>query len=316
MKLTNLVDKAVLLVIVSVIFYVSIFFYADMEKVIGGIGNIQWNYYPLIFLIVGLYTIIEGLRYHIFLKKVGVKTNIKDSLVISLAGHGLMITPGGAGSLIKSYLIKKKFGNSIASTGPIILVERWLELLSIVALVLITFVWHSMIEAQIISILGVAVSILYLLTLRDAKIFSIISHIFSKIKYTKKFLTVIEESKTSLIPLLNLKTLSSTFGLTFLTKVLNLFVIFFIFNSVGVDIGVVLSGQIYYTSILLGALTLIPGGIIVADASMLGLILKNNIDFASATLVVVLSRFVTIWLGSLVGLVTLKISMFSKNHLT
>lgn len=308
----NLVDKVVLLVVISIIFYVAIFFYADIDKVFKNMTQIKWDYYPIIFLIVGSNYITSGIRYHILLRNVGVNTTLKDSFVISLAGHALLVTPGGAGTLIKSYLVKKKFGNSISSTGPIILVERWLELSSITALLLITLLWSSMIEAQIISILGTIVTILYILALRNAKIFSFISIIFSKIKYTKKFLMNIEESKASLTLLLNLKTLTSTFGLTFITKVLNLFVIFFIFESIGLDLSLILSGQIYYTSLLSGVLTLIPGGIVVTDASMLGLILKNNVNLASASLVVILSRFITMWLGSIVGLFVLKISILTN----
>lgn len=308
----NAFDKVILLILAFVIFYVALFFYADVEKILNNLSNIKWNYYPIIFLIVFSYSLISGFRYHILLKKIGVKTTIKDSIIISIAGQSLLITPGGVGSLIKSYLIKKKFGNSIASTSSTIFVERWLELVSITSLVLVMLIWVNMIESQIVFFLGIIIIVFSFLVIRNTKIFSIISLIFSKIKFAKKFLLAIDESKKSFSPLLNIKTLSSTFGLTLITKILNLFVVFFIFSSVGLNFSIFLSGQIYYTSVLAGTLTLIPGGIVVTDASMLGLILKNNVDIATASLVIILTRFITMWLGTLIGVVVLKTSVLSK----
>jgi len=61
-----------------------------------------------------------------------------------------------------------------------------------------------------------------------------------------------------------------------------------------------------------GSISFIPGGIIVTESSMLGLLLENGIQVSIATLIVILSRLVTIWLFTIVGTVALKFEMARK----
>ena len=90
------------------------------------------------------------------------------------------------------------------------------------------------------------------------------------------------------------------------------FAVYFIFLSFNVDLGILLSGQIYYTSLVLGSLSFLPSGIIITESTMIAILLNHGIDFSLATLLVIFTRLVTTWLGTLLGIITLKIIQSSK----
>ena len=91
-----------------------------------------------------------------------------------------------------------------------------------------------------------------------------------------------------------------------------------IFESVGITTNLLHSGMVYFSSMLAGTLLLLPGGIVVTDSSMVGLLLRYNIDFSSASIAVIITRFITLWFTVIIGLISLKLVLayskfFSKN---
>ena len=73
-----------------------------------------------------------------------------------------------------------------------------------------------------------------------------------------------------------------------------------------------MTSQIFFTSQLVGFLSFIPGGIIVTESSLLGLLLNQGVEFAQASIMVIMIRFWSIWIITIVGVVFLK-TVLGKN---
>ena len=101
-------------------------------------------------------------------------------------------------------------------------------------------------------------------------------------------------------------------GWSFIAKLSYFFAIYFIFISLDVDLGFLLSGQIYHTSLVLGSLSFLPSGIIITESTMIAILLNHGIDFSLATLLVIFTRLVTTWTSTLLGIITLRIIQNSK----
>lgn len=65
------------------------------------------------------------------LKDLCVSLSIKNSILLYFVGSSMTLTPGGAGSIIKSYFLKKKYGIKISNTFSLIILERFHDLLAI-----------------------------------------------------------------------------------------------------------------------------------------------------------------------------------------
>lgn len=312
MILEKKTSKIILFLIIVVIFYASILLISDLQKVALEITKINLSYYGIIFPLVILTLLIAALRYHIILRKLNINLSFKYSLLIHTAGSSLSITPGGFGSLIKSQILKEKWNISLSSTFPTIIYERLLDTLSMVTFIGILLFWNDLEESKIVFVIGIiAIIFLFLLFKKNFGMNSL-KKIGHRIRFLQKFTSNIDESKETVNMLITPKIFSETLSLSLIIKLITVFIIFLIFKSLDINFDLFLSGQIYYTALLSGALTLIPGGIVVTESSMLGLILKNGVDFSLASLLVLTIRFVMMWFIMIIGFFALKI-VFTKN---
>ena len=84
---------------------------------------------------------------------------------------------------------------------------------------------------------------------------------------------------------------------------------FFVIQGFGINtIDLLSTVSSYSSSLIIGALSFIPGGLGVAEGSLIGLFSFQNIDFSEAIVIVVLIRIFTLWLSTIAGFIALKTS--------
>ena len=312
MKKRSGVDKVVILIIITVFFYALILVFSDINQVIEKIFEINLIYFPIIFGLQAVQVFVSAIKFHRLLLKIGINIPFMDSLKIFLSGIFMGMTPGATGVIIKSYFLKKNHGTPISSSFPILLVERWTEVLAILLIMTVLLFWSNLYETKIILFVGYSFFGVTVVMAYNARVFSLFKKLGRKIKYLERFTHNLDESRKSLNILTKPQNFTEALGLTLIAKSLQLFVVYFIFLSVGIDLGIFDSGQIYYTSLLAGALTFLPAGIVVTESGMIGLLLKYNITFSLATLGVLIVRFITTWMGMIIGVIAMKFVLKDK----
>ncbi len=310
----NLFDRLVIFLAIVIVFYISIILLSDFNKITEKDLIIKIEYFPIIILLMGLHTIISSFRFHRLLQKINVRIPFFESLKIFVGGLSLGITPGGIGSAIKSQILKNRYHKNISSTLPVIFLERWTELLGILVVMSILTIWIEANESRIVLVIGYAfIGILYVLLSRSST-FTSLKRILNKIKFLKKFSSLIDESSDSFKILTSKKNFIEATCYSVIAKSLHLITIYLIFSSVGIDLGFLESGLVYYTSLLIGTLSLIPAGIIVTETSMIALLMKYNVEFSLAILSVILIRFFSTWMLSILGTITYYLVFREKNN--
>tara|TARA_B100001105_G_scaffold239242_1_gene216997 strand:- start:190 stop:663 length:474 start_codon:yes stop_codon:yes gene_type:complete len=63
---------------------------------------------------------------------------------------------------------------------------------------------------------------------------------------------------------------------------------------------------IYVTSVLLGAISFIPGGIGITEGTLAGLLTLEGIDVSTALILSVMIRLLTLWYSAFIGFIALK----------
>lgn len=66
--------------------------------------------------------------------------------------------------------------------------------------------------------------------------------------------------------------------------------------------------SIYSSSIIIGAVSLIPGGVGVAEGSITGLLSLGGVEISIAFVIGILVRVFTLWYGVIIGFILLKIN--------
>lgn len=295
-------DKVTLVLSVTIVFYLSIILISDFSKFDS--INLELSFIPFIIFLLISHTIISGFKYHRMLKKLNIPTSFTESQKIYLCGFALALTPGGFGTAaIKSKLVKEKFGTPISSTILILYVERWTELIAILIILGVSLIFFFVIESFLIFFAGSLIVGIFSILVTNAKTFYSMKKLIMKINYFKRINSSIEESRSSFITLSEKNSFLEALFYSIITKIIHLFTVYSIFLMIGIDLGFFMSGIIYYTSMLTGNLSFLPAGIIVTESGMIAMLIKNNIEFSLAILVVVVIRFVGTWSLAIAGII-------------
>ena len=172
-------NKMIILGILVIFFYAIILLAFDIEKIGNVLNQINPFYYMLIFPITGLTLTVQAWRYQLTLSKLGIAINFKDSFLIYAAGLSMLLTPGGSGAIIKSYLLKIKTGKSFSSTVPVTIFEKWIDLTGIIITIGILIFWINFLESIIIFSIGLIFMPFVYLLFKKKFGYSFLKRIFS-----------------------------------------------------------------------------------------------------------------------------------------
>ncbi len=311
----NLTKKAIILLVSTILFYSLTLFLSDFNELSSVINSIKLEYLLLAFPLTLLTILLTGLRFHLVLKKIGINLTLKESIKIFISSLSMLITPGGSGALIKSYILKKKIGVSISSTAPIVIYEKWLEFFSIIIIIGLLLIWTDFWESRLVFLIGLILISFSFFIFKNSTGLKFLNKLFIKLRFTKQFVIDISEFNKTTGELLKPKSIIEFLSISILTKIIPLFTIYLIFISLSSDFDFFSSGQIYFTSTLIGVLTFVPGGVVVTEAGMLGMLLSYGSDFSQASILVLLIRFLSLWFPIILGFIMLK-TISKKNFET
>jgi len=288
-------------------------------------GN-EWLAYiktlsPSLIILLGLLSlsnyVLRTLRWHLLFKSVGVDLSLKTTFYSYFSGFGMAVTPGKIGEVIRMWVLRRSehiplrksiyplFGDrvtdlvaiSIFSSLGLGMFENML-LPAIVAIVITcaaTLIW--LFPNYFISVLLGAIRFFNIRLLKIIRLFRVIKYETKNIK-SKKFSPII--LITSL--------------LAWLMECIAFYVLLIHF---GVHIPFAIAVSIFAISILVGALSMLPGGIGGAEITMVTLLVMLNVDTPIAIAVTAIIRVFTLWYAVVIGLIVLPFALRHKaqvNH--
>jgi glycosyltransferase 2 family protein len=302
----HLWSKGKFFLLFGILFYVVLGLSSESSDLISSISQIDVWVYLISFILFLPMFLFQSLRFHIILKKLGIETTIKNSILVHVSSLSMLITPGAAGSLLKSVLLKKKTGNSISSTAPIVFFERWLELTSITIIIGFFLLWYYSIESILVFLIGIIIILISFIIFKKSSGINFINKLLIKTKILKKFTINQNDFIETTNILITSKNIISLLSLSLFSKIFPIFAVFYIFKSFNLDLNILQTSQIYFVGQIIGALTFVPGGILVTEASLLGLMLNSGIEFSIASIIVILIRLLTFWFPILLGFIVLR----------
>ena len=298
--------KIIYLIIIAVFFYALILFLSDVNKIILVLNEIQFERYIAILSLTVLVLLIYAWRYKIVLSKLDIHLNFKDCFLIHTAGIAMIITPGSVGLIVSNYLLKKLTGRSISSTMPILIYERWLDVVSLTTIIGMLLFWNDFIASQIIFVIGLTISGIVFFIFKNSMGLNLLNKILVKTRILKKFIVNEEEFRDATKKLVLPKTMIYLLLITFLIKIVVMISIYLVFDLFNLNINFMDSNQIFLTNQFIGVLSFIPGGLIITETGLLGSIVNRDVNFSVATMLVLLIRFMTFWFPVFIGFIALK----------
>jgi uncharacterized protein (TIRG00374 family) len=312
--LGNLRAKLILGLVLGLVVVAGLSVYADFSKMLVVLREFNWW---LLVPILGFTLFNYGLRFYkwdVYLRVVGA-TGVakKDSLLIFLSGFAMAMTPGKVGEVLKSYLLKQIRGTPIAVSAPVVMAERVTDGL---AMMVLASVGLFLFDYGRILLIGIGVAAVVFLVVftnrRVAERLLLWGERLPVVSKTVHHLRVFYDSSYELFRLPNL-----LFGLAIGVVSWSGEVLAFVLVMMGLGVPftwllVIICSFILAASTLIGSVTLLPGGLGTADASITGMLiflvpayLLVPMPQDTAVAATLLIRFATLWFGVGIGLIGL-----------
>ena len=310
-------NKLIIILIAAIGIYAIFLFVSDFGVISEKISNFKINYLPLILLFVTISWIPLFMKWHILLKNSEIDIPLRKSISVFLSAPALGITPGQIGVLMRSQILKTSSNIPRTKTIPIILVEKVYDLVGALLASIIGIIILEIEPYLIIIAVSVLSTIFFFMYYRPAS--ELFFRRITKTKFFSKYVENISEFDKTIQKSTNVKIAT----ICILLAVTYWFIISIAayYTLIGFDVSILDYLQvlaIYTTSILLGAISFIPGGIGITEGSIASLFTLNGIDVSTALILSVMIRVLTLWYSVSVGFIALKFTgafSFRKNSL-
>ncbi|MGA7669028.1 MAG: lysylphosphatidylglycerol synthase transmembrane domain-containing protein [Nitrolancea sp.] len=297
-------------------------FFNDGQQVAHTLHGFEWSLVPLILLLSLSNYLLRFVKWHLYLRWVGAAPIAKmTSFVIFLSGLSMAITPGKVGEFLKPYLVRRANGTPLAVTAPIVISERITDAVAI--LVLASLGLLQVHNGWIILVAMAILFVLFAVLLQRQKMVRTMLRRFERIALIGKRIETLETLYESTWRMFRPGRLLFAVVISTASWAGECVAFFFVLTGLGFVADwhlLFVATSSLAIATLIGAVTLLPGGLGAAELSVTGLLIlfmgSSVIDHETAATATLLIRFATFWFGILIGLAALMISEWYLNRVS
>ena len=321
--------KTILLLVVSVLILLGMLYFVGIDQVIAALK--MANLY-LIALAIGVQVctyFLYTLRWQILNKIAGMDVSFKKLLPMLLVGLAVNnITPSGrgGGEPVRAYLLyrdKKEY--TFDETFAAVVADRALDTFPFVLLAAITISSMALFFDFELWLLAVMVlSVVVILAILFAIIYMCINLSFGNrvegwiLAIVRKFYKKNSESvenaihdaivgfqHTMIVLMSNKKGLAYTLTISFVIWAFEILRVYLVFSAFGANVNLIVIGEVFIVSCLVGMIPLLPGGLGTVDGLMILLYSAAGIPASVSAAATVIERLISFWMATMLGMAIL-----------
>ncbi|MFZ3385357.1 MAG: lysylphosphatidylglycerol synthase transmembrane domain-containing protein [Candidatus Methanoperedens sp.] len=278
--------------------YILMGIYADFGRLVSIMEEFRWDFFILLLAFTTISYVIRFIKWDFFLKSVDIRLNVRDNLFVFLSGFSMVMTPGKVGEVWKGWLIKDINGEKLNKTVPVVIMDRITDVMGLIFLSMLGIIYFM--EGVYIIIVLLLLFSGFLIAVRSKTI-------------SGKIIMLLERRMGKYAE--NIKTMHATFeilmkpgaliSMSFLSAFAWFFeclVMYFAILGFGQSISITLSTFIFSFASLAGAVSMVPGGLGVAEGTISGMLQYFGTAPAVSVAITIIVRSVTLWYGTIIGL--------------
>jgi len=293
------IKQYVPLIIIGVAVSAGLGAFGDFENVLNEVFSFPQN---ILLQALGLAVInylFRYLRWKYYLTRVQASVPIKKEAVVFTSGLAMALTPGKVGEVSKAYLLRDLARIPVSVTTPVVIMERVTDLLCVALLSLGALMVVS--HGAIIATAGTIVLTSAIFAATKITTFEF----FLRLPLLRRWAPSLKNSLTVFRAISSPKPVCTALflgGVAWISEGLALWVIL---NGFDMSMPALAAIGIYAVATLVGALTLLPGGMVGTEGTMVGLLISMEITPSSAAAATILVRLCTLWFAFLLGVISL-----------
>ena len=295
MKRRSLITFAILALIV----FAGVAFYGDYRGVLGRISSFPIAYWIMALGLASANYLLRLLRWNYYLKLLGIRIGATDSAAIFLSGLSMAISPGRVGELTKSYFLKEKLDVPVARSSPIVVTERVTDLIAISLLSSwgLIFVPYGWAVALFLSASAVFFIVFLVSPWGIDKML--------RLPFPQRWRPFLNTSRDTFKELLSFKPLAVALVLSILAWFAEGAALWLVLRGLDTTAPLGQSVSIYCAATLLGAITLLPGGLVGTEGGMIALLQRLDLTRTQASTATFIIRLCTLWFAVAIGLLAI-----------
>jgi uncharacterized membrane protein YbhN (UPF0104 family) len=264
--------------------------YADFDSLGHELASFRWELFPLALALTALNYLLRFWRWERYLAKLEIELPRSRSLTIFVAGLTMTITPAKLGELLKSGLLKRGFDVPVRRSAPVVFAERVTDATGVVVLAVVggagTRNWPLLLAA-VLAVAGAVVVVHSPLLERWGRL---------------------GEAPGAARALLGTRLLVEMTLLSAVSWLFECLAAYACVKGLRLDLSLADTIVVFTLGSLAGALSFLPGGLGVAEASMTALIKTlGDTTKGQAAAATVLIRLATLWFAVALGLIGLAV---------
>jgi uncharacterized membrane protein YbhN (UPF0104 family) len=290
--------QGALVAAVALLGYLALAAAGDAAAFLDGLRRLDgWQWLSLL----GLSLLNYGLRFlrwHGYLGALGARVPFRRDLGIYFAGFAFTVTPAKAGEAVRSIYLRG-VGVPWSQGLAALMVERLLDLAAVVMLATLALHAYADYAAPALAAVALVAAMLFLVT-RSRVLHGLLDRLPAQGRIgrlAQGAVATLDDARVLLAP----GRLWSGLLLSVVAWGAEAWGFHLLLQWLGVGLDPLLAAGIYAASILLGALSFLPGGLGGAEAAMVALLLASGVGLGVAVLATVICRAVTLWFAVALG---------------
>lgn len=308
--MSNLNKKLIWMALFGLAVVIVLTFAADFKNTVTALRSFKVMYLPLILGLTFINYLLRFVKWQFFLKLINVQVSLRESFIIFLSGLAMTVTPGKAGELLKSLLLKELKGVAVSRTAPVVFAER---LSDGFGLIVLSLTGVALFRHGGAALLAVALLLAgMVIVIKAPALYEPCVRLCAKASVVKRFTGIIENLLHSANRLMTVKSLIITIALSILSWSFESVAFYLVFIGLGYKVSILVATFTLAFSSIVGSVSMLPGGLGAAEGSIMGLLVKiAGVPAGIAAVATILIRFCTLWFGVAVGLA----AIFSSRRL-
>ena len=278
---------------------------ASLSATLGALARFRWGLGPLVVLAVVANWVLRFAKWHYYLRCLDVPLPWRPSLRVFLAGFTMAISPGKLGEVLKAVLVRDLVGTAVSRTASVVMAERLTDVAGLVALgaLGVTALPHGPVLLGSIALALVAAVV----ALRTPAVGRQARRLLPA-RLVEPVRLFVHGGRA----LLTTRALAIALGLSVVSWFFECLAFSLILEGLAVALPLRAATFVYAFASLAGAVSMLPGGLGVAEGSLTGLLAGLGTPLPEAAAATLFVRAATLWLAVALGVATLLVAFPGK----
>ncbi|MBK5226079.1 MAG: flippase-like domain-containing protein [Thermoleophilia bacterium] len=286
---------------IAVGLYFILGIYADFDNLLQAFQGFTWYLLPLALALTFVNYLVRFIKWEYLIRVIGIRIPAIPSFVIFISGLTMTISPAKMGEVMKSFLLKDYGDVPVSHSSPVVVAERATDVIGILILGSAGTLAYGF-GREVLAVTVILIT-LFIILVQTRSVCLKLLKLAERLPLIRRFAEHLEKFYESAYILLKVRHLLPAVSLSTIGWFFECLAAYVCMRGLGVDVSLMLITFIFVFASLAGALSMIPGGLGVAEGSMTGLFVANDVDRGAAVAGTILIRLVTFWFAIMLGLI-------------